>query len=73
MRTVFYTDGKGRRVGYAIVSGQHCAQAPRRARSTGTSGTPYHLGYVNGTPVVTWERDGHLCVVSGHGMTARRC
>jgi len=24
---------------------------------------------VRGAPVVTWLRDGHLCVVSGHGVS----
>ena len=31
-------------------------------------GTPYRLLTVNGTHVVTWLRDGHLCVVSGRGV-----
>jgi hypothetical protein len=70
VRTVFYTDGKGRRVGYAIVAGH-----PAPHLGSGTvhwhEGTPYHLAYVGGKPVVTWYRDGHLCVVSGNGMDGK--
>jgi hypothetical protein len=70
VRTVFYTDGKGRRVGYAIVSGRPAPKLPP-GNVHWHNGTPYHLGYVSGTPVVTWERDGHLCIVSGHGMSGQ--
>lgn len=67
IRTVFYIDGSGRRVGYAIVAG---TPAPKIA--TGAvrwrAGTPYRLTRVNGAEVVAWKRDGHLCVVSGRGV-----
>jgi len=65
--TVFYTNGRGRRVGYAIVAG-----TPPPAVSGGTiawnDGTPYRLMRANGSQLVTWMRDGHLCVVSGRDM-----
>ena len=35
------------------------------------SGTPYRLLTSDGAPVVTWLRDGHLCVVSGRGVERR--
>jgi hypothetical protein len=67
--TVFYADAAGRRIGYAIVAG---TPAPR---STGgvvawREKTPYRLLSENGTAVVTWLRNGHLCVVSGHGVSS---
>src|ERR1700730_458996 len=67
--TVFYADAGGRRIGYAIVAG---TPAPR---STGGAiawrkKTPYRLLTENGTAVVTWLRDGHLCVVSGRGVSS---
>ena len=67
--TVFYADRRGRRIGYAIVAG---TPAPR---STGgvvawREKTPYRLLTENGTAVVTWLRDGHLCVVSGRGVSS---
>jgi hypothetical protein len=66
--TVFYADTSGRRIGYAIVAG---TPAPR---STGgvvawREQTPYRLLTENGTAVVTWLRHGHLCVVSGRGVS----
>jgi hypothetical protein len=33
-------------------------------------GVSYRLLTENGTAVVTWLRDGHLCVVSGHGISS---
>jgi hypothetical protein len=67
--TVFYANASGRRIGYAIVAG---TPAPR---STGgvvawREKTPYRLLAENGTAVVTWLRNGHLCVVSGRGVSS---
>ncbi len=65
--TVFYADGHGRRIGYAIVAG-----TPAPAVSGGTiawrDGVAYRLTREHGAPVVTWMREGHLCVVSGRDM-----
>jgi hypothetical protein len=66
--TVFYENARGQRVGYAIVAGD----APTQAGSGVVSrhdGTPYRLQMIDGASVVTWLRDGHLCVVSGHGVS----
>jgi hypothetical protein len=67
VRTVFYTDARGRRIGYAIVAG---TPAPRIAAGAvkWRSGTEYRLTSLHGAEVVTWTRDGHLCVVSGRGV-----
>jgi hypothetical protein len=66
VRTVFYTSGDGRRVGYAIIAGP----APRASggKIAMREGTPYRFLKENGIWVVTWIRDGHMCVVSGRGM-----
>jgi hypothetical protein len=65
--TVFYTSAGGRRIGYAIVAG-----TPPPRVSGGTiawrGGTAYKLMRENGAQVVTWVRDGHMCVVSGRGV-----
>lgn len=65
--TVFYSDGRGRRMGYAIVAG---TPAPRLSGGVvvwrGT--TPYRLLDEDGVQVVTWLRDGRLCVLSGRGV-----
>jgi hypothetical protein len=70
VRTVFYADHSGRRIGYAIVAG-----APAPAIDGGgvhwRKGTAYRLTKAHGAPVVTWLRDGRLCIVSGRGVDAR--
>ncbi len=68
--TVFYSDSSGRQVGYAIV-------ARRPAPSAGTGAvhwvgrTAYHLSSLGGAGVVSWIRDGLLCVVAGRGVPSR--
>jgi hypothetical protein len=66
--TVFYTDRTGQRIGYAIAAG------PAPSVSGGVldwrAGTPYRLMDENGAHVVAWTRDGHLCVVSGRGVSS---
>jgi len=67
--TVFYSNGRGQRVGYAIVGGR-----PAPTTSGGTTATRAGISFrvltQNGKPVVTWLRDGHMCVVSGRGVSA---
>jgi hypothetical protein len=67
--TVFYADSSGGRVGYAILAG---TPAPRAGRGVVAwrGGVSYRLLTENGAAVVTWLRDGHLCVVSGHGISS---
>jgi hypothetical protein len=69
VRTVFYLDSTGQRIGYAIVAG-----TPAPKISTGAAhwqdGTAYTVSTEHGAKVVTWVRDGHLCVVSGRGVSA---
>jgi hypothetical protein len=67
MTTVFYADARGRRIGYAIVAG-----APPRIGGgvvAWRGKVPYRLSFENGAPVVTWLRSGHLCVMSGRGVS----
>lgn len=66
--TVFYTDGHGHRVGYAIVAGI----PPRLSGGVVAwrGRVPYRLSSESGVPVITWLRDGHLCVMSGRGVSA---
>jgi hypothetical protein len=65
--TVFYQDGRGRRLGYAIVAG---TPAPRLSGGVVSrrGGVPYRLTTEHGVQVITWLRNGHLCVVAGHGV-----
>ncbi|HEX3517992.1 MAG TPA: hypothetical protein VHT29_03050 [Solirubrobacteraceae bacterium] len=68
VRTVFYSDGRGQRVGYAIVAG---TPAPSVAGGVvrWRGGTPYRLLQQDGARVVVWLRDGHLCVVGARGVS----
>lgn len=65
--TVFYADAAGRRIGYAILAG---TPAPRISggKVSWQGGVQYRLLTENGASAVVWQRDGHLCVVSGHGV-----
>ncbi len=67
--TVFYADAGGRRIGYAILAG---TPAPRIGGGVvlWRGGVPYRLLAANGAAVVTWLRDGHLCVLSGRGVSS---
>ncbi len=66
VRTVFYARGHDQWIGYAIVSGGAPGVSGGVARVSG--GTVYRFLAEDGARVVTWRRDGHLCVVSGHGV-----
>jgi hypothetical protein len=67
--TVFYTDSAGRRVGYAILAG---ASAPRLNGGViaWRGGISYRLLTENGAAAIAWLREGHLCVISGHGVSS---
>lgn len=66
--TVFYANDRGQRIGYAIVSG-----TPPPHASGGVvvwhRGESYRLLSGQGLSIVTWLRDGHLCVVAGRGVS----
>ncbi len=67
--TVFYAGAGGSRIGYAIVAG-----LPAPSTTGGTvswqRGVPYRLLRESGLPVVTWQRNGRLCVLSGRGVNS---
>lgn len=67
--TVFYANGRGQRIGYAIVAGTP-APAVGGGVVSWRAGTPYRLLVQDGGHVVSWQRDGHLCVVAGHGVSS---
>lgn len=66
--TVFYANSGGQRVGYAIFAG---APTPKTGGVLAwRGGVSYRLLDEHGVAVVTWLRDGHLCVVSGRGVSS---
>ncbi|HEY2718235.1 MAG TPA: hypothetical protein VGI52_01295 [Solirubrobacteraceae bacterium] len=68
IKTVFYADSRGRRVGYAIVAGSAPAQGSGGVISR-HDGTAYRLQTIDGASVVTWLRNGRLCIVSGRRVS----
>ena len=69
LTTVFYGDSSGRRIGYAILAGTP-APGVGGGVVAWSGGVSYRLLSENGAAVVTWLRDGHLCVVSGRGVSS---
>jgi hypothetical protein len=61
VRTVIYTAPDGTRAGYSIVAGP--ALAAPAGREHRVRGRVYRVLTVHGDRVVTWERDGHTCVL----------
>jgi hypothetical protein len=68
VRTVFYGNARGQRIGYAIVSGTAVRDAGGGSVSW-RGRTPYRLTARGDVNVVTWRRNGHLCVMAGHGVS----
>ena len=64
--TVFYRNGAGHRVGYAIVGGRALTIPAGRLVTRG--GVPYWLLREGPTNLVTWRRAGHTCVIAGRGV-----
>ena len=65
--TTVYYENRSRTIGYTIVSGA-ALDAPSDAGSTLRGGVEYRSFRDDGRTVVTWERDGHTCVLSGKAM-----
>ncbi len=67
--TVYYTNGNGARIGYAIIGG---SPPPRLSgdQVRWLDGTDYRVLELGGQRAVVWLRSGRLCVVSGRGVDA---
>jgi len=63
--TVWYRDGRGRRLGYAIVAGA-ALDVPGHARRVGR----FAVLQRDGATVAIWERGGHTCVLAAHDVDA---
>jgi anti-sigma factor RsiW len=63
--TVFYAMGP-RTIAYTIVSGERLTP-PVGARRTTRGGVEYRTLRAGGRTIVTWEREGRTCVLSGVG------
>jgi hypothetical protein len=67
--TVYYRAGDGSRVGYSIVPGKPLTN-PGGAHVV-RHGVSYTFGRAGQGRYVTWDRDGHTCVIAGVGMSNR--
>ena len=61
--TVFYRAQDGTRIGYAVVSGPPLA-APEGPVTT-AGGVRYAFGSVDSAKLITWNLDGHTCLIIG--------
>jgi hypothetical protein len=68
VRTVFYSGPHGQRIGYSIIGG-----TPAPVANGGTlvwhRDVAYRLRQVGGVPIVTWQREGRMCVLSGRDVS----
>ena len=65
--TVFYNKGN-KRIGYTIVTGKP-VKLPGSAAMTVRKGIKFHIAPLHGATVVTWERRGHSCILSGMNVS----
>ena len=66
--TVFYTRA-GRRIAYSIVAGSPLTGV-RHWRTVTRSGVRLWVARTAGGTLVTWQRRGHSCVLTGRGVSA---
>jgi hypothetical protein len=66
--TVDYAGSHGQWIGYAIVAGTPAPHVDGGVIMR-RDGTPYRFLFSHGARVVTWLRDGRLCVVASHGVS----
>lgn len=69
LRTVFYVDAAGRRIGYAIADAQLPVAGGQLVVRRGAQLRVLDHG---ATAVVTWRRDGRTCVLAGRGVPVGR-
>jgi hypothetical protein len=61
--TVFYRNPDGARMGYAVVSGDALDAEPP-GREVTREGKTYHVASRGDRTIVTWEQQGHTCVIA---------
>jgi hypothetical protein len=61
VRTVFYRNAEGARLGYSIVAGEPIAESPP-GHPVKREGNTYHVAHRGNHTQVTWTQQGHTCV-----------
>lgn len=70
IRTVLYRDRRGGRVGYAIAAGD--TLSVDGGRVVERHGARIRVLDVDGAVVVTWQRDGHTCILASREVAPAR-
>ncbi len=60
VKTVFYRNPDGARLGYSIVAGEPLREHPP-GREVNREGNTYHVAHVGKSTLVTWTQQGHTC------------
>lgn len=68
--TVFYRNPEGARLGYAVVSGDTLGAEPP-GRQVTRKGKTYHVTSARGRTIVTWNQQGHTCVITAPSEVPR--
>lgn len=69
VRTVFYADAAGRRIGYAIADARLPVAGGELVRRGGAELRVLSRG---ATSIVTWRRAGRTCILAGRGVPVER-
>jgi hypothetical protein len=69
LRTVFYADAAGRRIGYTVADAELPVGGGRRVERRGLWLWVLDRG---ATSIVTWRRDGRTCILAGRGVPVAR-
>jgi hypothetical protein len=69
VRTIFYADGAGRRIGYAIADARLPVAGGELVTRRGTQLRVLERGVRS---VVTWRRAGRTCILAGRGVAVER-
>ena len=60
MKTVYYRNPDGARLGYSIVAGEPLLERPP-GHEVKREGNTYHVANAGEHTVVTWTQQGHTC------------
>jgi hypothetical protein len=62
VKTVFYRNPDGARLGYSIVAGKPLREPPP-GREVNREGNTYHVARAGESTLVTWAQQGHTCTL----------
>jgi hypothetical protein len=69
--TVYYRNPDGAQLAYAVVSGDTLGEAPP-GRQVTREGKTYHVASAGERTIVTWNQQGHTCVIAAPSGVPRK-